>query len=73
MGKTMGDASSTQKKLKNYNVTLTGTRNSSSIDGTEIAELTISNVSDVIDTTDSDSDGYYFVITNGNLELQKTN
>ena len=66
--------------FKSYNVTLnypSGTRNGeSSRDGTIISSLTLETVDGTIDTTlngDNESDGYYYTLTNGELELITTN
>ena len=74
MGKTIGSAVSTSNTTKNMNVSIVGTRQSGYyVDGTEISELTTSNLSNVIDITDSDSDGYRFDVVNGNLQLLHSN
>ena len=72
MGKTIGSAVNTTNTTKNIGVTLVGTRQTGYyVDGTEINELTTSNISDVVDTTGSNSDGYYVAINNGNVVLSK--
>ena len=56
----------------NYNVTR-ATTNGSGTQGTTLTSLTLDAVKSVLDTTDSDSDGYYFAMNNSNLELLKSN
>jgi hypothetical protein len=56
----------------NYNVTRS-TNSGNGTHGTTLTNLTLDAVKSVIDTTDSDSDGYYFTLTNNELELVKTN
>ena len=66
--------------FKSYNVTLnypSGTRNAeSNRDGAIISSLTLENVDGTIDTTingDSGSDGYYYTLVDGYLELTTAN
>ncbi len=54
------------------NVTLDYTGNISGTNGTEISEITKSAISPVLDTTESDNDGYYFGICNGSIVLLST-
>ena len=73
VGKSIGGVYGSTVAAKNYNTTLnyTGSRESYS-DGTEITEMTVSNIASVVDTTDYNSDGFYFTITNGDLELLRS-
>ncbi len=54
----------------NYNTTVSV---SGGEHGTTLSTLTLEGVSSVLDINDSDSDGYYFTLTNNELELVKTN
>ena len=69
LGKCIGSGSGT---FKVNNVTLAytyGIAGSGPVNGTEVSPFNLQNVSSVLDTTDSDSDGYYFGDCNSNIVL----
>ena len=66
--------SSGNKKASNVILSFTGTQSTSAINGTEFTGITLANVSDTIDISDTTNpDGYYFTLTNGEYELVTTN
>ena len=66
--------SSGNKKYTNVTLSYTGTQSSSASNGTEFTGITTANVADTIDTADStNSDGYYFTVTNGEYTLTTSN
>ena len=71
IGKAVGGGNTGGVSVMVYNTT----RNygGSGNDGTEIASKTLEAVATVIDTTDSNGDGYSFTLTNGDYELVYSN
>jgi hypothetical protein len=66
--------SSGNKKASNVTLSFTGTQSTAAVNGTAFTDITLANVSDTLDTTDStNSDGYSFTLTNGELELIYSN
>ncbi len=66
--------SSGNKKASNVTLSFTGTQSTAAVNGTAFTDITLANVSDTLDTTDStNSDGYYFTLVNGEYTLATTN
>ncbi len=65
------------RNIKNYSSSYTSPRSRyQGYDGTSLSTFTIESVDGALDTTiggDNDSDGYYFTLINGNLELISAN
>ena len=74
VGASLGAGDTLNHTVRNYNVQLTypASNRYNGSDGVGIASLEDSTISPALDLTDSNSDGYYFKICNGNIELFST-